>query len=337
MKWLFSIIFLFTVNKSYTQSRNFNSIDWEVQFIDAPTPDSLAIKLTLPYKTELEKVRSIFSWITQNIAYNTSIYSKRNFPSKFASAPLDTITEWKSANEMTALRVLQRRIAVCDGYARLFKTLCDYSGIRSEVILGYGKCNRDRSLRFRSNHTWNSVMIDSNWHLLDVTWGSGYLNFGDEFIQRTDESYFLTAPERFILDHYPEDIRWTLLDEHPVVREFKHSPFRYKSFVKYSIQSYFPGNGLIEAAIGDTIKIDLQVKYPERDKQISCDPFFDSTIFTHSPSWVFLEPFQTNNKYKLTYSYVVNSKDAEWIHILYNNDLVLRYRLRIREDKLARK
>src|SRR4051812_46168033 len=226
MRWM-AIIFITLLSDSLFAQRHisFSTIDWNAMRVDEPTPDSLALKLTSQYGTDLEKVRSIFSWITQHIAYNTGIYNRSKSSVRYVDAPLDTVTVWKSGLEMTAQKVLDRRIAVCEGYAKLFKTLCDYSGIRSELVYGYAKCFMERSDKFRTNHTWNAVLIDSSWQLLDVTWASGYITFGNEFVQRTDESYFLTAPKQFILDHYPEDLRWTLLDHPPPLREFQFSPF----------------------------------------------------------------------------------------------------------------
>jgi hypothetical protein len=332
MRLTLIIVLILFSRFSFCQNRavSFSAIDWRVQSIEAPTVDSLARSLTSIYHSDIEKVRAIFSWIAQHIAYNTYIFSssRRYVSNRFDPGPEDTISEWKSANEMTARRVLQRRFAVCDGYAKLFKTLCDYAGIESEVITGYAKCNFERVEKFRSNHTWNAVMIDSCWHLLDVTWGSGYVTFADEFVQKLDERYFLTDPKEFILDHYPEDLRWTLLQEPPALKEFKFSPFKAKSFVKYAINPVFPGNGLIEAAVGDTVRIELQTRDAVRDKTISSDPFFDSTELTLSPASAFLQPSMAANR--IVYTYVVESNQVEWLHLLYNDDMILRYRLNVK-------
>ncbi|MFL5811072.1 MAG: hypothetical protein ACJ749_16240, partial [Flavisolibacter sp.] len=193
----------------------------------------------------------------------------------------------------------------------------------------YAKCFMERSDKFRTNHTWNAVFIDSSWQLLDVTWASGYITFGNEFVQRTDESYFLTAPKQFILDHYPEDLRWTLLDHPPPLREFQFSPFKYKSFIKYGIESIMPGHGVIEASVGDTIQLAFTVKDAEKNKHISPDPFFDSTLFL-SPASAFLTPDISADK--MTYSYVVTSDQVEWLHLLYNDDVVLRFRLKLHRE-----
>jgi len=327
---LFSVL-SFQISLAQIKTKNFGIIDWKVRQIEANSVDSLAFRLTSPYQTEIEKVRAIFSWITQHISYNTNVLSstRRYHTIKFLPEPVDTSSVWKSATEMTADRVLKRRYAVCDGYAKLFKTLCDYSGIQSEVITGYAKNNNSRSDRFRTNHTWNAVMIDSAWYLLDVTWASGYVNYGEEFVQRTDETYFLPSPKDFIADHYPEDLRWTLLENPPALREFKFSPYKCKSYIKYAISSFFPRNGMIEASIGDTVRIELETWNADRDMKTSSDPFFDSSILTMSPASAFLNPSIESNK--IYYSYVVDGKEVEWLHLLYNDDMILRYKLNVRK------
>jgi transglutaminase/protease-like cytokinesis protein 3 len=322
------IIFLLLANICFGQkwSANFSAIDWKMRNTDAPTVDSLAKKITASYQNDLEKTRAIFSWIAQHVSYNTGIYNagKGYRPVKFVFDPADTVSS-KPAVEQTAERVFRRRIAVCDGYAKLFKTLCDYTGMQSELVLGYGKCYLEKDTKFRTNHTWNAVKIDSSWYLLDVTWASGYVSFANEFVQHLDESYFLTPPQQFILDHYPEDLKWTLLERPPSLREFHFSPFKYKSFIKYGIVSASPANGTIEATIGDTVQIQLKLKDAAKDSLIAADAFFDSTIIQLSPASVFLKPVIENNK--AVYTYVVEANDVEWIHLLYNDDPVLRYKL----------
>lgn len=331
MKWL-PVILLFAAQTSFSQNHvSFSSIDWNVSRIDAQTPDLLAKKLTAPYQGELEKTRAIFSWIAQHISYNTGIFNtgKKYSAIKFIPDPSDTISE-KSAVEQTAERVLRRRVAVCDGYAKLFKTLCDYAGIESEVILGYAKSYLERSDRFRTNHTWNAVRIDSTWYLLDVTWGSGFV-VANEYVRHLDESYFLTPAKQFILDHYPEDLRWTLLDHAPTLKEFHFSPFKYKAYIKYSIKSISPSNGTIEAFLGDTIHLVLNAIDAAKDYKIAPDPFFDSTEYSLAPASVFLHPSIDGNK--IEYTYVADSDRIEWIHLLYNDDPILRYKLNIRKSK----
>ena len=319
MKWIFSITFLSIFIPVFSQENL----------------TALANKLTTAKQSEKEKVTAIFNWITGNISYRTqpnSITVSLATPANFIiknNSPL------KSLNERVAEEVLQKRVAVCDGYARLFVTLCDYVGINSKIIVGFAKSGtKNTTRRFGANHYWNAVMIDSNWYLLDATWASGYIsNQGGEFIREYDEKYFLTPPEIFIQDHYPDDARWTLLPYSEVPEEFRRSPFKHKSFSKYQINSYYPVKGVIETFIGDTIRLKLETGKKEIGRNVSPDLLIDSAIFTHSPSWVFLSPDKTTNSSSNTeynYNYTVASADIEWIYLLYNNDLVLRYKINVK-------
>ncbi|HEU4472453.1 MAG TPA: transglutaminase domain-containing protein [Flavisolibacter sp.] len=309
---------------------NFEAIDRYAGTIDSSSPDTLSARLTSPFKAELDKVRSIFTWITLNISYNTGVFpGNRSYQLlNPVAGPLDTLAEWRSANEMTAMRVISRRTAVCDGYAKLFKTLCDYAGLQSEIVTGYARTNLVTQAKFRTNHSWNAVMIDRVWHLLDLTWASGYINMANEFVQRTDEQYFLTPPEQFATDHFPEDERWLLTHGLEPPQEFGKEPFRFKSFVKYSIRSHTPAEGMIDAAAGDTVRIELYVEDPAKDQQVTPDPFFDSTLFAYSNSAVFLSPSSEGKKYIYT---CCIGPDTKWLTLMYNEDMILRYRVRIRK------
>jgi hypothetical protein len=313
MKQLFPIFFLLATLKTFSQD----------------DPATLAIQLTANQTTELGKVKAIFNWITENISYKTkvkkAIIGKASFKNYFDA---DDDGPLKPVNERVSYAILKKREAVCDGYARLFTTLCDYAGIRSEIIVGYARGNNFSKQRFIVNHYWNAVQIDRKWYLLDATWASGYLSrYGDEFIRSFDPGYFLTPPEIFIRDHYPDDARWTLLDDLRVPDEFRHSPFRQKSFIKYGFQSFYPSNGIIEASVGDTIRLKLETAQTRR---ISPDLLADTAIYTHSPNWVFLRPDPGENPTSSNYTFPVTSGEIKWLYLVYNDDLVLRYKVNVK-------
>src|SRR5690606_24598150 len=135
----------------------------------------------------------------------------------------------------------------------------------SVVIHGYARTNDGRKFPFRANHSWNAVRIENEWHLLDVTWASGYIDSRSNiYVARTDEKYFLTPPSQFIYDHYPEDIGCTLLDDPPVLREYKKSPFLHSAYRTNHITSFSPANGLLEASVGDTLVFEIETDGPER-------------------------------------------------------------------------
>jgi hypothetical protein len=318
MKWLLSISFLLLISPVYPQEK----------------PEALAKQLIAPCKTELEKVTAIFKWITENISYG--IKPDNKVQKAISEVVVIDDGPLKPLNERVAENVLQKKVAVCDGYARLFTTLCDFAGIRSEIIVGYAKSGTSKpTQRFGVNHYWNAVMIDGKWNLLDATWASGYVSWrGDEFSREYDERYFLTAPEIFIQDHYPDDVRWTLLPDSKFPNEFYRSPFKQKSFIKYQFTSFYPASGIIEAAVGDTIRLSLETGIKESGRNVSPDLLIDSTIFSHSPFWIFLRPDFSNNppsQNRFNYIYTVPSPDVKWLYLLYNDDLVLRYKINVKK------
>lgn len=304
---------------------DFSFVDYHALSVDASTPKELAEKLTRGYPTSVEKTRAIFRWITENITYRT----------RFNNTLIEDRDTGmlKPLSERVAESVLKHRIALCDGYSRLFKTLCDYASIPCEVINGYARTETFKRIqRFRSNHAWNAVYLDSSWYLLDVTWASGYIdNRTDQYIKQLDEQYFLTKPEEFIREHYPDDLGWTLMKDPPLMPEFQQSPFKQRAFNKYRINRYYPSVGVINAKVGDTLRFELTVDNRSKDDNISANPFLDQSAY-YSSSSALVKPLSPKGNV-VKYAYPVISSSVQWIYILYNEDLVLRYRVIIRPSK----
>lgn len=334
MQWLPVIFFLIVTTSVFSQQErdDIKKINRNDKLSETLAPAVLAQQLTLPYSDDLQKVKAIFYWITENISYRTrSIRSRKKISPVLVEETNDTAA-LKPLDERVAENVLDERVAVCDGYARLFKTLCIYSGIQAEVINGYARTEANKRIqRFRPNHSWNAVLIDSVWKLLDVTWASGYISWhGGEFVRQLDEQYFLSTPEQFIREHYPDDLRWTLMDDPPLMPEFRHSPFKQKAFSKYQITSYSPETGVIEVLHGDTILIELETGNAGKDSQVSSDPFLDTTIYSTATSALLIPSREVNGK--IIYTYIANSPTVQWLYILYNDDIILRYRLHVRSQ-----
>lgn len=331
LKLLFILLVSFIKLPVFSQgnSVSFSSIDWNIQTIKVAAPSVLSKELTAPYTTDREKVRAIFRWITENIAYQSKPILNRRIANT-GYVPSDDTNQLKPLSERVAEIVLSRREAYCDGYARLFKTLCDYAGIRAEVVSGYANGNFGRP-KFKSNHSWNAVYFDSAWHLLDATWASGYFTFSsDNFIKHYNDYYFLTPPQQFIQDHYPEDLQWTLLNRQPLVKEFNNSPFKYGAFVKYHIRSFLPAKGIIEATVGDTIQFELEIENPDKNLWITDSAFVDSAFIENiisTPS----SCIKTRNKVK--YNYIVPEKPVEWLHLIYYDHVIMRYKLNVKAQE----
>lgn len=332
MKLLFNLIFLLLTCYAFSQQKlvSFSSVNVR-EDVNVNSPDSLSHLLTEPYTTELEKVRSIFFWITDHISYNTIRYQPRvAYADDDVESDYDADTVFKSLDERVARITLKRRYALCDGYARLFKSLCDHAGITSEVITGYARTNFGNN-QFRCNHKWNAVMIDSNWYLLDATWASGYLSFsGENFIRDYNANYFLTPPKYFVQDHYPDDIKWTLLKKPPTLPEFNHSPFKQPSF-NYKITSYSPSKGAINASVGDTVTIVLETIDSKKNLFLSDKASIDSADIAFADSCLNANRTCIIKGDKVSAGYIVTNEDAEWLQVIYNGDVILRYKLNIKK------
>ncbi len=291
---------------------------------------SLSEKLLRGAATDKQKVTAIFRWITANINYNSSPQRRINPPiTEEEEGPL------KPLHERVAEMVIKRKTAFCDGFARLFTALCDKAGLQSIIICGYAPGGFTRQpARFGVNHYWNAVFLEGRWQLLDATWASGFINARTgEFIREFNSRYFLADPSSFILDHFPDDPRWTLLQGNHLPEEFRKSPFRQKAFGKYGFRAYSPGSGIINASVGDTIVLELEAAKPLYGL-IAPSALTDSSLYSHSSSWVFLQPAENREEGGIAtrsrYIYPVTSTDVEWIYLLYNEDLVMRYKLNVR-------
>ena len=291
---------------------------------DFISPADLAHQLTSSYTNDRQKVEAIFRWITDNISYNVRSLTKSKTPVIYEE-PDDTSLVLKPLTERVAETVLRRRTAVCDGYSRLFKSLCDHAGIGSEIITGYARVNWDRGkIKFRSNHKWNAVLIDNTWYLADATWASGFITYrGDEFIHDYDGRYFLATPEQFVRDHYPEELSWTLMDKPPVVAEFYYSPLRYNGFIRSGITSYSPGKGILDASIGDSIRFEIEAN---NDKKIF---YVSDTLPADSDNFEEMDKLKGTKKSE--YTYTVTNNSPEWLYAVCDGEIVLRYKLNIRK------
>jgi transglutaminase/protease-like cytokinesis protein 3 len=323
MKGAFCILLALINLCAYSQKKNTSSAE-------LVTPALLAEQLTEKCATDMEKVTAIFRWITDNISYNIKAINKNRNPLDIYDDD-DTSKTLKPLDERVAETVLKRRTAVCDGYSRLFKTLCDHIGIRSEIITGYARAGwwNERS-RFRSNHKWNAVLIDSSWHLVDATWASGYISYhGDEFMRNYDNKYFMAPPQQFIQDHYPEDLNWTLLKDPPLLGEFFRAPFHYTAFSRSGITSYSPAKGVIEASVGDSIRFEVEVSGNRNILSVTTEPPAD---FDYDDDFLAI----TTAK-KARCNFKVTDDSAGWLYVVCNGETVLRYKLNIKkkENRIA--
>ncbi len=156
---------------------------------------SLIKELKIEGYNEADKAEAIFTWIALHITYDSNAANTLEIPSQ------------KSVD------VLASRKAVCEGYSRLFDTMCRYSGIESHIITGYVRNSENAEISYRyPNHAWNAFKIDGEWQLADISWASqAYEQAPEAEKLQAMKSFFKMQPVQSIFTHFPEDPIWQLL------------------------------------------------------------------------------------------------------------------------------
>jgi len=225
---------------------------------------TLTKKITIGATTEKKKLDAILFWVTENIEYDVANYhrslSGQNIYPDFGINQTDSIRREKAYDEAVACLTIFRKKGVCDGYARLFKTLCTHAGIQCVVVTGKAKTFLDKQLM---PHAWNAVRLEGKWQLVDPTWAGGYVN-GDSFTKERDLFYYLTSPEVMFINHLPDEQKWTLLDKNFNSSTFGQSPIEDVSVIKKGLIGYSPTKRQLRIKRGQPIPISLQFnKSPE--------------------------------------------------------------------------
>nr|WP_308742138.1 transglutaminase-like domain-containing protein [uncultured Anaerocolumna sp.] len=118
--------------------------------------------LNLEASSEFEKVRSIYSYIIENLEYT---YKENGEPN----------------SECNSVYIaLYYKKAVCSGYSRLLNYLLKKANIDTRLIIAFND---------NSGHAWNKVKVYDKWYNTDVTW--------DDEGDYMDTTYFLKSNEDF--------------------------------------------------------------------------------------------------------------------------------------------
>ncbi len=175
----------------------------EVKGLEPLSTKKLAFSITRNAASDSEKVFEIYKWIAENISYDHELMRNEQLQKQIYTS-----------EENVVRAVLNRKKALCGGFSFLFKKLCADVGISAEAVHGYTKKYSGRiTNRKTPDHTWNVVKLNGKWNLLDITWAIGHGTDG-----KADNFWYLVNPSEFILSHYPQDQKWTLL-KNPISRE----------------------------------------------------------------------------------------------------------------------
>ncbi|XP_035672979.1 uncharacterized protein LOC118413562 [Branchiostoma floridae] len=202
--------------------------------------------------SDLEKVRMLFHWVTaQNLQDMT-----------FGD---DVVEDSPLGN----LKAIKEGKGTC---AKLFEQLCCAAGLKCHVIKGYKKgedCLPDHDFHaHRKQHrgTWNAVMVDGEWRLVDCHWaargvraieenGEAIENVND--VYKYEEFYFLTDPEDLIDTHFPDCPEWQLLEKYLTITQFQSRVRRWPMFHRLGLELkshravvVIPAGDFVELSVG---------------------------------------------------------------------------------------
>jgi transglutaminase/protease-like cytokinesis protein 3 len=208
--------------------------------------NSIANRIEEDFPSKLEKIRAVYSWVSKNIKYDLKeFYSGAKQYSFRYSSKEELQRQIDKRNNSLISKTLKRQKAVCEGYSQTFKKICDILQIECKVVSGYTKtfASEIGKLPLGGRHAWNVVFINNEWKLIDTTWGAGYANEHNKWIQQFDDYFFFTSPEDLINSHFPEESKWQLLNTPYSSKQFADFPILTPHYFKNRLQLKFPKTG----------------------------------------------------------------------------------------------
>lgn len=239
------------INVASLFSQDYTKIDETVKAYPSSfsSLEKLADKINKDFSTDKDKARAIYTWMALNVSYDLHeakvLATKKQVAFSFKSEEEKIQKQLQYRQEM-ALRTLKSRRGVCQNYAALFHGLCDLTGLKCLDITGTSKVHPAHigKLPQVSDHMWNAVKIGETWKLVDVTWAAGSVDGKTgKFVQKYNGGYFLTDPELFYLNHFPDDPRQLMIQK--TAQEWAQLPLYYGEYMRASYKFVSPVNGVL--------------------------------------------------------------------------------------------
>ncbi|XP_063722855.1 lim and transglutaminase domain protein ltd-1-like [Symsagittifera roscoffensis] len=212
---------------------------------------------------ELSKVRAIYIWVTTQDCnqVDNSVQVDLNSPLGYLAA----LKQEKGS------------------YAGLFGRICTESDVPCVTIRGFAKgVGYQPGQKMDAGNfgaSWNAVLIDKYWRLIDVHWGARFITGDDKkddwklidsdtsaAVDKTqtmtydsDDFYFLSDPDKLIFSHFPDEQRWQLLDTPKQIAQFERQAFIKRHFFKLGLSIKSHPDAIIECPEGES---DIQFALP---------------------------------------------------------------------------
>lgn len=296
---------------------------------DLKSVPKLSLQLTSNLKTDVEKLRSIFMWITKNISSDNTVYERNKRKRRQFEHDSVKLIEWNHhIRRKTIANLLKKKKTVCTGYAYLLKEMCRHAGIKAKIVNGFSRTadTEHEDIKY-PNHSWNVVLLNGKWYLCDPTWATGMFDPNTyTFDFEYQEGFFLANPELFIKNHYPLDSKWALLgDETPSFEEFLDGPLLYNAAFDYGIiyQGPLKMNNTISKKETISFQFDqLNQKKVESVHIVLSSKRKDDNI---EPTDLIINPDSISFNYQFLF------KGYYDLHLMLNNEAIMTYTFHVKK------
>lgn len=145
----------------------------------------IAAYITAHAAGDFDRIKKAHDWVALNLAY---LGPDAQVPNQ---SPRSVIASGRAAGQ---------------GYAAVFKALCDAMGIPCVVIHGYARTARsplfDDENPATPNHAWNKVLIHGDWYMVDTARDAGTFD-GRNYEAAYSTDYLFLKPEHGVFTHFP--------------------------------------------------------------------------------------------------------------------------------------
>lgn len=330
---VFFFAFVFNVQAQLSDFENINfekadAIAKKYKGEELHNLNQLVEKLTEHLNSDVERFRAIYMWVCTNISNDYSLYSKNTRKrNRYLNDPV-LLETWNAEFKKEIFKQLvENKQTICTGYAYLVKEMAQIADIECEIVHGYGKTSTMNVDNITApNHSWNAVKINNKWYLCDPTWASGLID-PDTFQFKFDfkDGLFLPSPELFVMNHYPLDKKWMLIETNqPTFEMFLQAPLIYNRAYANLSDHIFP------LEMHNIIKKDVPIAFKYKLAK-SIDSSNVMLMIDDGHQTIETKPLksQLSDSY-LTIEYQFEKRGFYDVHLVINNDLISTYTFRVK-------
>lgn len=316
----FTFIFFISIFSLSAQTNKLADVDKIMySYSNINSIEELSKRIDYDFKTDIEKVRAVFTWVSLNIKYEQKQPYLLEMPKSYLVFSDDDLKRrLKIENEKTLNNTFNKKEGICTGYAFLFHKICTLLNIENELIYGYVRrsINDIGYIPTSKNHVWNGVKIDDEWILVDTTWAAGYVSDG-VWQQKLNTNYFNINKEDLRLTHYPSKNDWLEHLGQKPLKKFCYEPVRTTAFNRSKAELVLPNAGIIKTVKNKKFK--LKIKNLKKGTQV---------LYRYGESKKVKSPFLKTEEL-ITSINIDGTNKNSLLHIYFDNNLALSYKIEV--------